>query len=161
HHGILGGEDWKSRIRSLIREADTIVFVLTPSSVVSGICAWELEQATQLGKRIVPVSCRPIEGEDPYACLKGLHYISFYSSPKSPGSGFGSGLQSLGTALRTDLEWVRAHTRYLERATEWEAGGRAANRLLSGSDVAEAQTWRSRRPQHAPEVTTLHLDYIR
>src|SRR5258706_15208127 len=31
-HGISGGEDWKRRLGNLIREADTVVFVLSPNS---------------------------------------------------------------------------------------------------------------------------------
>jgi len=42
-HGISGGEDWKRRLGNLIREADTVVFVLSPTSARSEICAWEVE----------------------------------------------------------------------------------------------------------------------
>lgn len=56
-HGISGGEDWKRRLGNLISEADTVVFVLSPTSARSEICAWEVEEATQLGKRILPVNC--------------------------------------------------------------------------------------------------------
>ena len=41
-HGISGGEDWKRRLGSLISEADTVVFVLTPNSARSPICDWEV-----------------------------------------------------------------------------------------------------------------------
>jgi hypothetical protein len=37
-HDISGGEDWKRRLGNLIGEADTIVFVLSPSSARSPIC---------------------------------------------------------------------------------------------------------------------------
>src|SRR5262249_23138657 len=57
--------------------------------------------------------------------------------------------------------WLREHTRYLQRATEWDRGGRPANRLLSGDDIAEAKAWAARRPKNAPEPTALHLDFIR
>jgi hypothetical protein len=60
--GISGGEDWKRRLGSLISEADTVVFVLSPTSARSEICAWEVEKATRLGKRILPVNCRPLDG---------------------------------------------------------------------------------------------------
>ena len=47
-HGISGGEDWKRRLGNLISEADTVVFVLSPSSARSEICAWEVEEAHDL-----------------------------------------------------------------------------------------------------------------
>jgi hypothetical protein len=59
-HGISGGEDWKRRLGNLISEADTVVFVLSPSSARSEICDWEVEEAARLNKRILPVNCRPL-----------------------------------------------------------------------------------------------------
>ena len=39
-HGISGGEDWRSRLGNLIRDADTVVFVLSPSSASSPPSRW-------------------------------------------------------------------------------------------------------------------------
>ena len=160
-HGISGGEDWKRRLGNLIREADTVIFVLSPTSARSEICAWEVEEAARLNKRILPVNCRPLEGTSPPPRLRDLNYIFFYQDPKVSDSGFGTGLAKLVGALNTDFEWLREHTRYLQRATEWDRGGRPANRLLSGDDIAEAKAWVARRPKGAPEPTALQLDFIR
>ena len=160
-HGISGGEDWKRRLGKLISEADTVVFVLSPNSARSEICDWEVEEAARLNKRILPVICRPLEGANPPARLRDRNYIFFYDEPKLPGSGFGTGLANLIAALNTDFDWLREHTRYLQRATEWDSRGRPANRLLSGDDIAEAKAWATRRPKNAPEPTALHLDFIR
>jgi hypothetical protein len=159
-HGISGGEDWKRRLGNLISEADTVVFALSPTSARSEICAWEVEEAARLGKRILPVICQPLGGVSPPPRLRDLNYIFFHADPKSPGSGFGTGLAKLVAALNTDFDWLREHTRYLQRATEWDRG-RPANRLLSGDDIAEAKAWVARRPKSAPEPTALHLDFIR
>ena len=59
-HGIHAGEEWKARLGSLIRDADTVVFVLTPNSARSEICEWEVEEARRLGKRIMPVVPGPL-----------------------------------------------------------------------------------------------------
>jgi hypothetical protein len=160
-HGISGGEDWKRRLGSLISEADTVVFVLSPTSANSEICTWEVEEAERLAKRILPVICKPLEGASPPPQLRERNYIFFYEDPKVSDSGFGTGLAGLVAALNTDFDWLREHTRYLQRATEWERGGRPANRLLSGDDIAEAKAWVARRPKSATEPTALHLDFIR
>jgi hypothetical protein len=160
-HGISGGEDWKRRLGDLISEADTVVFVVSPSSARSEICDWEVKEAARLNKRILPVNCRPLEGVSPPPRLRDLNYVFLYEEPKVLGSGFGAGLASLITALNTDFDWLREHTRYLQRATEWDRGGRPVNRLLSGDDIAEAKAWVARRPKGAPEPTALHLDFIR
>jgi WD40 repeat protein len=160
-HGISGGEEWELRLGNLIREADTIVFVLSPDSAASQICEWEVKQAASLNKRIIPVNCRPLDGTVPPEELRELNYIFFYKEPKTPGTGFGSGLARLVAALNTDLDWLREHTRLLQRAMEWEGGGRSVNRLLSGTLITEAKAWAARRPKDAPEPTGLHLDFIR
>jgi TPR repeat protein len=160
-HGISGGEDWKRRLGNLIGEADTVVFVLSPSSARSEICDWEVAEAARLNKRILPIVCRPLEGVSPPPRLGERNYILFYEEPKLPNSGFGTGLASLITALNSDFEWLREHTRYLQRAMEWHAGGRPKDRLLSGNDILEAKGWAARRPKGAPEPTALHLEFIR
>ncbi len=160
-HGITAGEDFQRRLGALIREADTVVFVLSPSSARSQMCAWEVDEAMRLGKRIIPVVCCGLEGNEPPPHLKSLDYVFFYAEPKVAGSGFGHGLARLVAALNTDLDWMREHTRLLARATEWETAGRVENRMLSGADIAAAKEWASKRPKGAPEPTALHLDYIR
>ena len=91
--GISGGEDWKRRLGNLIGEADTVVFVLSPASAHSEICAWEVQEAAQLGKRILPVNCRPLEGA---ARHHGCGISTTSSSIRSPKYRFGvSALASL------------------------------------------------------------------
>ena len=50
-HSIAAGEAWDERLGTLILAADTIVFVLSPDSVESKVCAWEVEEARRLSKR--------------------------------------------------------------------------------------------------------------
>ena len=73
----------------------------------------------------------------------------------------GHGAQATHGDAQADLDWLREHTRYLQRATEWDTGGRAANRLLSGPDISAAKAWAARRPKNAPEPTALQLDFIK
>ena len=63
--GLAEGEDWKRRLSALIKDSDTIVYVLSAESARSEICAWEVAEAVRLGKRIIPVLCRPLEGASP------------------------------------------------------------------------------------------------
>jgi hypothetical protein len=91
---ISGGEDWKARLGALIRDADTVVFLLSPSSAQSAICAWEVEEAVRFGKRIIPVICRPLDGVRPPRQLAELDYIFFYTQPRP---------------LRVDLRRLKGH----------------------------------------------------
>lgn len=159
--GIFGGEDWKRRLGNLIRDADTIVIVLSPSSARSPICAWEADEAVRQGKRIIPILCRPLDDVLPPQPLSDLNYIYFYADPRVPGSGFGTGQVRLVAALDTDLEWLREHTRLLQLATEWQVARKPASRLLFGDGVSEALQWIAKRPRNAPEPTPLHFEFIR
>lgn len=158
---ISAGEDWKGRLGALIAESDTVVFVLSPASAASAVCGWEVERSAELGKRILPVVCRPLGDVAPPLRLQNLNYVFFYPESDAPGSGFGQGLKQLVQSLNTDFDWLREHTRYLERATEWDQGGRPAIRLLTGADIAAAKAWAARRPRTAPEPTALQLDFFR
>ena len=160
-HGIFGAEKWEEKLGTLIRDADTVVLVLSPSSLRSSSVAWEIEQAIKIPKRIVPVVVEPVGGSPQPEAIQQLNYVYFYDEAKVPGSGFATGLAQLVDALNTDVDWMREHTRLFQRAREWEAGGRHSNRLLTGADIAAAQAWAARRPKKAPEITDLHLDFIK
>ncbi len=138
---IDGGGDFRDRLRVLVREADTIVFLLSPSSASSEMCRWEVDEAMRLGKRIIPVITRPLGDAEPHEALKKLDYIFFYPEPRYPGSGFGNGLKRLVKALNEDGPWAQQQTWLLQRATDWEAGGQQDIRLLSGDDIAKANAW--------------------
>src|SRR5208282_1000770 len=159
--GISGGEDWRARLGGLIRDADTIVFVLSPSSVDSELCKWEVEEADRLGKRIIPVSCRPLGDATVPSQISALNYVFFYTEPRLPGSGFGTGLARLVSALDTDLDWLRERTRLLQRANEWDSAGRPEYQLLFGESIAQAKAWAERRPKDAPEPTAQHYEFVR
>ncbi len=158
--GISGAEAWQPRLREMILEADTVVFVMSPESARSEICAWEVEEAYKLGKRIIPLIALPLGEQKPPERLRQLHYIHFYSEPTVPGSGFGQGLAKLDAALKADLGWLRQHRDVLLRAEAWEAKGRDPDRLLRGSALLEAERWAASRPITAPDLTDLQRGYL-
>ena len=162
---IPAGEDWRKRLGDLIVEADAVVFVLSRAAARSSTCIWEVDESVRLGKRILPVIGKPLGGASLPPRLQDLQHIFFYQEPAEPRSGWGNGLKRLVEALNTDIEWLRKHTRYLQRATEWDLHGRpTAYGLLYGDDIAEAKTWLAQRPRNAPntpEPTTLPLEFIR
>jgi hypothetical protein len=151
-HDIDAAENWKTRLGSLILSCDAVVFVLTEKSGGSPICGWEVEQAKELGKRIVPVVPTEMRGSSPPA-LADLNWIHFYATPAIPGSGMFDGLRKLDRALRVDLSWLREQTRLSERAAEWAQAGDEA-RLLRGQALTDAEAWVAR----APSATRVSAD---
>src|SRR5258705_10962655 len=47
-------EEWQNELIGFIRKADAIVYLLSPSSINSKWCRWEVEQVAALNKRLAP-----------------------------------------------------------------------------------------------------------
>lgn len=152
--GIAHGEDWQARLRGLIAESDTVVFVLSPDSVASEICGWEIESGRLLSKRVVPVLWRAVDFGDAPAGVSALNAVPF------DGENAVTGLQKLVAALESDLDWLREHTRIGERAAEWERSGRSDAFLLRGGALKSAQAWRDAQPPTAPPPTQTQRAYL-
>jgi TIR domain len=158
--GIHGAEKWEERLGQLILEAELVVFVLSPASATSDVCAWEVEEAHRRRKRIIPVLCRPLDGIQPPQRLRDLNYIYFYPERDMPGSGFATGQIRLVDALSVDVEWLREHTRLEELAARWEANGRPVDQLVRGSELAQFKAWRDQRPSNAPQLTDMQRYFL-
>ncbi len=163
-HDIDAAENWRNRLGALIHSSDAVVFVLTDRSAASPICEWEVTEAKQLGKRIVPIAPRDVSAKPPEA-LADLNWIHFYATPAIPGSGMLDGMRKLDRALRVDLAWLREQTRLSEQATLWKSrtarqdDATAASLLLRGAALEEAHTWARATPAGA-SVPAIVADYL-
>lgn len=158
--GTNGGEEWRETLRLLILGADTIVFILSPASAVSEICHWEVEEASRLGKRIIPIVCMPLGEAHPHPRIREINYIYFYPEPRVPGSGFWRGLSALDRALKVDIEWIRDGTRLAEMAERWAERGKSEDLLLRGMPLAEYLNWKTRRPESFAPLPDLHREFL-
>ncbi|MBW4692913.1 MAG: TIR domain-containing protein [Lyngbya sp. HA4199-MV5] len=148
--------DWWLEIQRGIEAANAFVFVISPDSVVSTVCREEVDHAVEHHKRLVPIVRR--EGFNPQQIHPALskHNWLFFREQDS----FEQALQSLLKAIDTDLDYVRAHTRLLERAIEWKQQGQNDSYLLRGSDLETAQQWLVQSYAKAPEPTALQRAYL-
>ena len=153
---IAPGEPWKERLGGLIATADTVVFAISPDSVASTVCAWELEESARLGKRLIPLVARRIPDADAPPALGRLNWVFCTESDDKAAA-----LTALDTALHTDLPWVREHTRLGELARHWDEQKRSRGATLRGADLDAAERWLDRRPADANAPTDLHQDFIR
>lgn len=154
-HDIAPGEDWEARLGHLLARADTVVFILTPASVASERCRWEVDKALALSKRIIPVVAIDVPEEAVHPVMRRLNFI-FFSRPNS----FGPGLKQLSLALRTDLDWVREHTRLGEMAAHWQVMGRDEALLLRGTQLETARSWMEAWRPGLPEPTGDHRGFV-
>ena len=154
---IAAGEDWERRLAGLITEADTVVYVISPDSLKSDNCAQEFRQALALRKRILPVVWRAVDDAEAPPEMKRLNYIFF----SGEGRTFAAGLAELAQAMRTDIDWIREHTRISEMARRWSARSRSSELLLRGDDIDAANAWMSSKPITAPAITDEQSDFIK
>ncbi len=145
---ILPTEEWRGRLEQLINEADTIVFLLSPQSASSDVCQWEVELAHSLNKRIAPIVIEDVDAGDIPPLLARLNFI--FATPRDP---FQNAVDTLVSALNTDIGWIREHTRLAGLAKRWDQADRPPRFLLRGQDIVDAEKWRDGRPPDAPSVT--------
>ena len=69
------GSDWDAILQDFIRNADTILFVITPAAMKSEWCRIEVEYAVRFNKRILPVLLKPVPDDVIPADLARLQYL--------------------------------------------------------------------------------------
>ena len=73
---------------------------------------------------------------------------------------FDTSLATLVSAIETDLDWVREHTRWGLRAEEWERRGEDRSLLARGSDLDQAEAFISGGGNREPAPTELQGRYV-
>ena len=151
---IAPGEDWRSRLGDLISSADTIVFLLSPNSARSEVCAWEVGEAQRLSKRIFPFVIQPLGETAPAAELSARNWIDASNKPLA------DAINLLADAIDTNLPWVREHTRLAELALLWRENRERTAYLLRGDRLSSAEIWLNSQPEAANHPTELHRTFI-
>ena len=152
---IAPGEPWQDRLRGLIESADTVVYVISPDSLTSEHCSWEVDETLRLNKRLLPIVWRDFDEATVPDSLSSLNY-TFFNADRS----FAVGLKELSEALRVDHLWIREHTRIGALARRWDQRGRTEALLLRGAELETASAWAERRPRGAPELSDAQVDLI-
>ncbi|MGI0491537.1 TIR domain-containing protein [Alkalinema pantanalense CENA528] len=148
--------DWWREIERGIEAADTFVFVISPDSVTSKVCRQEIDHAVQHNKRLVPILWRDDFDMQPVHPMLQKHNWLFCRESDD----FDRAFQDLITVIDTDLDYIRAHTRLLVRAIEWEQHRRDDSFLLRGNDLKTADRWLSQGLEREPKPTPLQTQYI-
>lgn len=156
--GISAEDEWWTRLKEMIAWADVVVLVLSPFSVQSRVCDEEVAYARALGKRVVPVLCRPIDFATAPPRISALNVKIDFTDDST--SGFHGALEALVTVIRRDARWFRAVSRHTAAAQRWEAAGSPDDLLLHGAEVREAEELALRRPRSAPAFSDLLLRYL-
>ena len=158
---IATGTDFQQEINRGIASSDNFLFIISPKSVNSPYCAGEVEYAKNLGKRFITALHRPLSDDDQQklpAALANVQWLDF----NQHGGEFSANFNELVRTLDTDRDHVRSHTKWSQRALEWDEKGKNTDLLLRGSEFAIAEEWLeiSEIEKKNPPITNLQKDFI-
>ena len=128
--------EWLQEIYAAIEKADSFVCVISPDVLGSEFCQIELAHAVKHHKRLIPVVRRDVDPKAVPDILARLNWIFCRE-----GDDFSQAFEALLTAIATDLDHVRVHTRLLLKALEWEGRGREKSLLLRGGELKRGEEW--------------------
>ncbi|MEM7212544.1 MAG: toll/interleukin-1 receptor domain-containing protein [Pseudomonadota bacterium] len=149
------GEEWQEELSEFIRAADTVVWLVSPTSVSSRWVNWELGEVQRSGKRLVPVVVKETLHERLPEALGRIHLL-----PAEGAFQHDLHLKPLVAALLTDREWIKEHTRLSLAARNWLLQRRPNDQLLRGAALRSAEDWRMSRRSSAPPPDPVVLDWI-
>lgn len=145
---------WWDEITAAIEGAPSIVVVVSNAWLQSHTCDRELEHAAASGKRIVPLILEEPDRDAPQA-VAARNWLFFRAEDDKEAA-----FAELISALDTDLDWVRAHTRLLVRAVEWEQAKSDRSLLLRGRELAETDTLAAASGGRQPPLTEQQSRYL-
>lgn len=149
--GIPPGAPWRHELGTAIEAAVAFVFVVSPRSVASDECLYELDRAAELGKRLIPVLLVPAPLPEALASIQWID--------AEPGTEAATAA-AIAAAIDADYEWAREHTRWLARALRWQDGGNASL-LPRGIELKAAEAWLERQAEgHDPRPTELQTRFV-
>ena len=148
--------DWMNEIKRGIEAADIFLFLVSPDSIASTICAEELEHGVLNGKRIIPIIVQDFDAKSAPRNISHLNWI-FFSRPED---NFDEAFKKLITAIQTDYDWVRVHKRLQVKALEWERGEEEESLLLRGKDLEDAEAQLMVNRQKEPLPTEIQVKFL-
>ena len=154
---IPAASDWERDLKEGVLGSESLCFVISPGSVGSIHCLNELGEAESRNKRLLPVMHRPVGDDEVPPALRRLNWIPQRGAFED---NFEANLATLVEAIRTDQEALRAHTRWEQRAAEWEQRDRDGSLLARGTEMRQAEDWLAAQTGREPQPTTLQVEYV-
>ncbi len=134
--GIFYGEEWLERIFAAIEDSDNMLFVLSPDSIKSKYCIYEIKHALNHHKNILPILFREIaQIQTIPKYISKLQWLNYEKDT------------DMDAVIRGIVEFVeenpnqkRYHSQLLNRARQWKKFGHDSS-LIMGKDLEEAADW--------------------
>jgi len=147
--------DWWDEIKRGIEEADVFLFITSPDSLISKVCADEVAHAVKNGKRLIPVVVRDVTPNDAPPEISRLNWV--FLRDMDP---FQESIKKLDIAIHTDFEWVQVHREIQVKALKWERQGFESSLLLRGKELDDTEKRFYSKQGVDPKPTLLQQKFI-
>jgi len=169
--------EWWRAIRQGIDGANVFLCVISPDSLTSEVCNWEVAHAIKRHKKIVPLLFRDVFHDgtvpriqpmiwanperEPISAAQNWTFLQARNFINIDERNFYQAVPDVIRAIRINLPYVEFHTQLTVRALEWEARRRSASFALRGEGLREAERWLAASPGQDPPPAMMQVEYIR
>ncbi|WP_299870700.1 TIR domain-containing protein [uncultured Hoeflea sp.] len=150
------GEEWKEQLSDLIAQSALSIWLISPKSISSSYCLWEMSVVSSYCKKTVPVVISKTDLAKLPNHLGGRHVFPADRIFKFPDD-----MDALEQILRRDVQWLREGADYLARSEAWQKADQKPSYLLSGAALRKAEAWFADRPKDAPMPPGVVLEFLR
>jgi|GEM_PF-6161024 len=154
--------NWWTSIKEGVDSSHSVVLAISPNWMTSLVCNLELKYAIEQNKRIIPLIYKPHELSESQILAEletteqNAETLERYGKLDIPAmvnentrqinhinwllheDDIQQTAEHLAEIVKTNLNYVQLHTRYLMRAQEWSG---SKDELLFGEQIDEAETW--------------------
>lgn len=138
---IQKGIPFKQAIERGVEAADTLVYLVSASSLTSSYCQEESRLAQHLHKRIIPVLVNPIDVQALPPDLSTLQIVDLAGDPQS--ADYDQNTRAFLNALTEteEVNYYKTHKLLLVKALKWHRQYRNPSILLRGYALQQTEAW--------------------
>lgn len=157
--------EWLDNMRDTIEQSAFFIAFMSPESISSNACNWQIDHAVLCGKPIIPVVLKEVDYRDVRKEIAAINWV--FARTTDEGSEAG---KMLLKAIEEDARHALAHNAVLSRAMKWGRSIRGtgtsrtfdAKLLMPLSELPAARTLMTACSYgKEPGLTMLMLAYIR
>jgi len=159
------GVKFSGAINKGIEQADNLIFLISPESIVSEYCLQELDYALKLNKRIIPLLIKETDINAIPESLKKLQFLNLIEKnvevkPKEL-TPFQENMNSLIRQINLDKDYIYLHKKLLSLALKWKKHNENHSILLRGYSLEKAVNWlNAGKKREINQPIELHEEFI-
>ncbi|MEM9266034.1 MAG: TIR domain-containing protein, partial [Cyanobacteria bacterium P01_F01_bin.13] len=153
------GSDFESALKRGVEEADNVLYLMSPHSLKSKYCQYEIDLAIKLNKRLIIMLAGTVDEIDIPVALRNVQYIDLTDNKTE--ADYLKDEDDLLRVLKQDATYFNEHKVLLTKALKWERQQRNPCILLQGYELQHAQAWQEvAQARNANGPTEIQKEFI-